>query len=106
MELPIPQWVILAFFLHCVTNVHLCHGNHWSIDYLQDAEELLLLLPVTAGLDTAAVIGAIFHNGDDKVCLHQITKHCEVLPPIIIAKDYNGVFDLQKIERQAKGSES
>ncbi len=93
---------ILALFLHCVTNVHLRHGDHWSIDYLQDTKELLLLMPVTAGLDTAAVIGVIFRNGDGKVRLRQISKRCEVLPPIIIAKDYNGIFDLQKMARRAK----
>jgi hypothetical protein len=93
---------ILALFLHCVTNVHLHHCNHWSIEYLKDTKELLMPLPVTAALDTVATVGAIFRTGDVNVRLCQITKHCEVLPPIIIAKDYNGVFDLPKSKRRNK----
>ena len=83
---------ILALFLHCITNVHLRHGNHWSIEYLHDTKEIILLLPATQGLDTATAVGTFFRNTDENIRFRQITRRCEVLPPIIVAKDYNGVF--------------
>jgi hypothetical protein len=92
---------ILALLLHCVTNVHLHHGDHLPIEYLRDTKEVLLLLQVTSGLDMAAVVGTFFRDGNDKVHLHQITKHCKVLPPIVIAKEYNGVFNPHKGQRRA-----
>ena len=84
---------ILALFVHCISNVHLRHGNHWAIEYLQDTKEIVLLLPVTKGLDTASAVGTFFRNcGDDNIRFRQITKQCKVVSPIIVAKDYNGVF--------------
>jgi hypothetical protein len=83
---------ILALFLHCIMNVHLRHGNHWAIEYLRDTKEIVLLLPATRGLDTASAVGTFFRNNDDNIRFRQITQQCEVLSPIIVAKDYNGVF--------------
>ena len=106
-----PNWnygsrngAILALFLHCITNVHLRHAEHWSIEYHCYTRELLVLLPATKGLDTGAIVGALYRNTDDKVCLRQISKWCEIHPPIIIAKDYNGVFKQQTSEKRAKGN--
>jgi hypothetical protein len=74
------------------------------MEYLQDTKELLLLLPATRGLDTGAIVAGLYRNKDDKIRLRQITKRCEVLPPIIIAKDYNGVFDRRASEKSGNGS--
>jgi hypothetical protein len=83
---------ILALFVHCITNVHLRHGNHWAIEYLHDTKEFVLLLPATSGLDTASAVGTFFRNVDENIRFRQITRSCEVLSPLIVAKDYNGVF--------------
>ncbi len=83
---------ILALFVHCIMNVHLRHGNHWAIEYLQDTKEIVLLLPATSGLDTASAVGTFFRNTDDNIRFRQITRRCEVLLPIIVAKVYNGIF--------------
>ena len=91
---------ILALFVHCITNVHLRHGNHWAIEYLQDTKEFVLLLPATRGLETASAIGTFFRNADENIRYRQVTKHCEVCAPIIVAKDYNGVFQKNKNVRR------
>ena len=58
---------ILALFVHCITNVHLRHGNHWSIEYLRDTKEIVLLPPATMGLDTASAVGIFFRNTDENI---------------------------------------
>jgi hypothetical protein len=93
---------VLALFVHCISNVHLRHGNHWAIEYLQDTKEVVLLLPITKGLDTAAAVGTFFRTCDENIRFRQITNRCEVLSPIIVAKDYNGVFQKQKNVRRAR----
>ena len=93
---------ILALFVHCILNVHLRHGNHWAIEYLQDTKEVVLLLPVTRALDTAAAVGTFYRGSDENIRFRQITQRCEIMSPIIIAKDYNGVFQQQKNERRAR----
>ncbi len=64
--------------------------EHWSIDYLLNTKELLILLPVTREQDTASVIGDLYRNADDdRIMIRKITTRCEVLPPMIDAYDYN-----------------
>jgi hypothetical protein len=84
---------ILALFVHCITNLHLRMCEHWSIDYLLNTKELLILLPVTREQDTASVIGALYRSADDdRIRIRQITTRCEVLPPMVVAYDYNNRF--------------
>jgi hypothetical protein len=93
MVLSITQWgdlgFISALYFQCAPA---SWKPYWVVDYLRDTKEVLMLLPITKCLDTAAAVGTLFRNGDDKICLRQITKRCEVLAPIVIGMDYNGVF--------------
>jgi hypothetical protein len=83
----------LALFLHCICNLHLRHKDHWSIDYLKVSKELLLVLPLTPEKDTGAVVGVFYRNTvDDRIHMRQIGDKCEILPPMVIAVDYNRVF--------------
>jgi hypothetical protein len=84
---------ILALFMHSIMNLHLRMCEHWSIDYLLNTKELLILLPVTREQDTAAVVGAMYRSDDDdRIRIRQITSRCEVLPPMVVAYDYNNRF--------------
>jgi len=83
----------LSLFLHCLCNLHLRHKDHWSIDYLKVSKELLLVLPITPEKDTGAVVGVFYRNTtDDRIHIRQIGDKCEILPPMVIAVDYNQVF--------------
>jgi hypothetical protein len=83
----------LALFLHCICNLHLRHKDHWSIDYLKVSKELLLVLPITQEKDTGAVVGVLYRNTtDDRIHFRQIRDNCQILPPMVVAVDYNRIF--------------
>jgi hypothetical protein len=87
----------LSLFLHCISNLHLRHKDHWSIAYLKHAKELLLLIPLSLDKDSCAVVGVLFRTmADDRIRLRQISNRCRVLPPMVIAVDYNGFFDKRR----------
>ena len=88
---------VLALFLHCIMNLHLRHSDHWSMEYLKNAKEVLLLLPVTREQDTSAAVCVFYRGGaDNRIWLRQITNHSKVLPPLVIAQDYNHFFSKRK----------
>jgi hypothetical protein len=88
---------IMALFLHCISNVHLRHANHWSIDYLRNTKELIILLPLTMKQDTTAAVAAVYRcNTDNNLRLRQITNHCVVQPPMIISEDFNRVYQKRR----------
>ena len=87
----------LALFLHCIPNLHMQHKDHWSMDYLKQSKELLLLLKVTHAMDTSAPVVVVYHDcNNNNTCLRQITHTCAVLPPMVIALDYNSYFEMQR----------
>jgi hypothetical protein len=84
----------LALFIHCISNLHLRHKDHWSIDYLKHAKELLLLMPTTAEKDASAVVAVVYRNSaDNRIRFCQISNRCVVQPPMVIAIDYNRFFE-------------
>jgi hypothetical protein len=95
---------IMALFLHCIMNVHLRHGMHWSLNYLMHSKELLLLLPTTRVQDTAAACAVIYRQKDDNVRIRQISNRCKILPPAIIAMDHNQVFHPKNISNRYKSN--
>jgi hypothetical protein len=87
----------LALFLHCITNLHLRHKEHWAIEYLKVSKELLLLMPTTKGKDSSAVVAVFYRTTtDDQIRLRQITNRCGIQPPMVIAHDYNQYFERRR----------
>jgi hypothetical protein len=87
----------LSLFLHCISNLHLRHKDHWAVDYLKHAKELLLLMPTTQEKDSSAVVGVMYQNtSDDRIRFRQINNKCGILPPIVIAVDYNQYFEKRR----------
>jgi hypothetical protein len=88
---------VLALFLHCVMNLHLRHADHWSIDYLRNSKEIIILLPLSAEQDTTAAVAAVYRSvTDDCLRIRQITNRCEILPPLVISHDYNRVYEKRR----------
>ena len=88
---------ILALFLHCVMNLHLRHANHWSVDYLANTKEVIILLPLTAEQDTTAAVAVVYRSTtDDCLRIRQISNRCVILPPLVISHDYNRVYEKRR----------
>jgi hypothetical protein len=89
----------LALFLHCIFNLNLRHKDHWSLEHLKSAKELLILLPTTPEKDTSAAVAVIYRNTlDDKIRVRQISSACGILPPMVIAVDYNRFFAKRRVQ--------
>jgi hypothetical protein len=87
----------LALFIHCISNLHLRHKDHWAIDYLKHAKELMLLLPITPEKDSSAVVAVLYRTStSDRIRIRQITNRCVIQPPMVVAIDYNRFFDKRR----------
>lgn len=58
----------MTLVLHCIANIFVCYvDHHWSFEYLMDAKEVLIMIPMTVEHDVTTVVAVIYREGDGNV---------------------------------------
>jgi hypothetical protein len=75
----------MAMILHLLTNVRIMEGNHWSSDFLEQAKEIVLLLPMTTKCETMVAVGIIYLTDKNTSEFRQIDSSGKVVAPFVLS---------------------
>jgi hypothetical protein len=86
---------VISMLLHLLLNVQPRSGVSWSLKYLVDTKELILLVPsgVAGTMEVVAVIFRQDNKKGTKVLSHLFDTTGKALSATVIGKDNIGAFD-------------
>jgi hypothetical protein len=86
---------VVSLLLHLLMNLTKKNGSSWSFRVLQNAKELVLIVPVSRNKTTYEVVGTLFRNDAElgtKVYCRFFNKLGKTLPAFAVAQDDEGRF--------------
>jgi hypothetical protein len=75
----------MAMILHLLLNVRMMEGNHWSSEFLEQAKEFVLLLPMTEKKETMVAVGVIYLSSTNTAMCRQIDSSGKVGNPFVLS---------------------
>jgi hypothetical protein len=73
----------MTMILHLLLNVWMMEQNHWSLDFLEYAKEIVLLLPMMDKCETMVAVGVIYLTDKNIAMLSQIDSSRNIAVPFI-----------------------
>jgi hypothetical protein len=75
----------MAMILHLLLNVRMMEGDHWSLQFLHRAKEIVLLLPMTKNNATMVAVGVMYLDRSNKAMFRQIDSKGKIEPPFVLS---------------------
>jgi hypothetical protein len=86
----------MAALVHLLMNTKTRNGPSWTLRYLLDTKEVLLLIPASVDCGTMRVIATVYRKEKrigTKVLCRYFDYQSQALPPIEVGRDNFGVFE-------------